>query len=149
MIKSLSENGINKLKKVEGFRSEMYLDSAGLPTIGYGTLIDAAHEQHLLKAKITESQAVDLLKKDLVRFEKAIQDTINVDLTQGQYDALVLFVYNVGEANFRRSTLLKKINSKANPEEIKSQFLRWVNAGGKQINGLVKRRNEEIELFFS
>jgi lysozyme len=148
MEKTLSENGIELLKKLEGFRSKMYLDSAGLPTIGYGTLIDSEHEKWMLTAEISKDKATELLKKDLERFEIAIRDTVKVDLTQDQYDALVLFTYNVGEGNFRRSTLLKRINSKAGREDIKAQFLRWVNAGGKRIEGLVKRRTAEIELFF-
>ncbi|MES2637423.1 MAG: lysozyme [Pseudomonadota bacterium] len=138
----ISLAGINHIKGWEGFKADVYLDAGGKATIGYGHLI-LPHESF---GKITESEAVRILVKDLSSAENSVNNAVKVPLTQNQYDALVSFVFNVGGGAFRRSTLLKKINS-GELAAAKTEFLKWVNAGGKRVQGLVNRRVADAKLF--
>ena len=144
-----SERGIELLTEHEGFRPVMYKDSAGLPTIGYGTLIDTAEEQYLMTANISKEQGKQLLKRDVAKFERTINGAIKVAINQNQFDALLSFVYNVGSGNFLRSTLLKLINANAPKERIVVEFKKWKRAGGRILKGIVKRRAQEALLFIS
>lgn len=138
-----SQNCIDIIKHYEGFRGKAYLCPANVWTIGYG------HTEGVKKGMvITESDAVALLYKDLVVYENIIKRHVKVSLTQAQFDALVCFVYNVGEGNFKSSTLLKKLNA-SNYKDVPEQFLRWTKAAGKELAGLVKRRKTEAKLFES
>ena len=145
--RSTSARGIAIIKLFEGFRPAKYMDSAGLPTIGYGTLIDSPAEQYLMKATITKAQATALLQKDLKRYEAAINKYVRVPLNQNQFDALASFVYNVGTGNFIKSTLLKLINAGAPQKRIFDEFRKWNKAKGKKLSGLLKRRTKEALLF--
>lgn len=149
-ITKVSKKGLELIKKYEGFRSEPYKCPAGVPTIGYGaTYYPDGKRVKLTDAPITEKQATDLLKNMLVGFEKAV-DTYCIDtITQNQFDALVSFAYNVGTNALKNSTLLKKLNVNANDQTIRDEFMRWVKAGGKTLKGLVRRRQEEADLYFS
>jgi lysozyme len=103
----------------------------------------------LTDAPVTEKQATEMLKTMLVGFEKAV-DTYCIDtINQNQFDALVSFAYNVGTNALKNSTLLKKLNVNANDPTIRDEFKKWVKAGGKTLKGLVTRRNEEADLYFS
>ena len=134
---------IEKLKEFEGYRPTSYQDSAGVWTIGYG------HTQGVKKGqKITKAQAESLLRGDLLKAEKYVNG-LKLNLTQGQFDALVDFAYNLGTGNLGTSTLLGKIRMKASDEEIQAQFRRWVYAGGKVLPGLVKRREWEAQRWSS
>lgn len=136
-----SKNGINLIKKYEGFRSRAYRCAAGVLTIGFG------HTQNVKPTDvITQEQAEKLLIEDLKVCEDCINKTIKIPLLQNQFDALVSFVYNVGCGNFIKSTLLKKINE-GKISEAANEFQKWNKAGGKVLAGLAKRRNEEMELF--
>lgn len=140
-MKRTSQAGVNLIKSCEGFRNEAYLCPAKVWTIGYGTTRNVQPGM-----TITESQGQELLQDDLVVFEKAINEQVKVPLTQNQFDALVCFVYNVGQGNFKSSTLLKKLNAgeySAVPEELQ----KWTKGGGKVLPGLVKRRQAEAELW--
>ena len=141
--------GLNLIKASEGFRSQMYYDLNHLPTIGYGTLIDTKEEEYLKTATINESQALDLLRKDCLIFEKTIAKTVMVPLNQNQFDALVSLVYNIGPNNFQKSSVLGSINRKASIEEIKKNWGLWRKADGKVSQGLVNRRNKELALYFT
>jgi lysozyme len=146
----ISNNGINFIKKHEAFRSKMYFDTEKNPTIGYGTLIDSPDEQYLLTKTITEQEATDLMvKKDLPRFEKIVNNGIKVPLAQNQYDSLVAFVYNTGTLG---TGLPKLINSKASEKSIAEKFMEWnkETINGKKVvsKGLTNRRNDELDLFF-
>lgn len=142
-----STAGINLIKSFEGFEPKMYLDVAGYPTIGYGTLIDTEEEKYLLNAVITEAKATELLVNNLSKIEEIINKSVKVVLTQNQFDALASFVYNVGSANFLNSTLLRKINAMANIKEIATEFFRWVYTKGKKVQTLVNRRLNEFMLY--
>lgn len=123
-----------KIKEFEGCRLTAYLCPAGKWTIGVGHTKGVRQGQ-----KITMAQAESLLKADL----KPCEDYVNrllVCTSQGQFDALVDFVFNLGQASLERSTLLKKIRQHASTNEVQKQFMRWVYAGGKPLKGLEKRR---------
>lgn len=149
-ITKVSKKGLELIKKYEGFRSEPYKCPAGVPTIGYGaTYYPNGKRVKLTDAPITEKQATEMLKNMLVGFEKAV-DTYCIDtINQNQFDALVSFAYNVGTNALKNSTLLKKLNVNANDPTIRDEFMRWVKAGGKTLKGLVRRRQEEADLYFS
>ena len=127
----------------EGLRLEAYKCPAGVWTIGYG---------HTRTAKeglvITRQRAEDLLKDDLITAENAVSNQ-HLKLNQNQFDALVSFVFNVGSGNFKRSTLLKKAKASAADPTIRDEFARWNQGGGRVLPGLVKRRADEANLYFS
>jgi len=142
MEKTISVNGVEKLIKHEGLRLKAYKDSGGILTIGFGhTGADVTEG-----LEITKEKAKELLKKDL---STAIDflNSLKLDLTQNQFDALVSFIYNVGTGAFKSSTLLKKIKSK--DSSAPDEFLRWNKVKGKEIKGLTTRRSDERELFIS
>jgi len=138
----VSMAGLAHIKGWEGFRANVYLDSAGKPTIGYGHLLLPTENYK----KITVEEATNLLIKDLSNAEDAVNSLVKVRLSQLQYDALVSFVFNVGRGAFARSTLLKKVNAGLFTEA-KAEFLKWVNSGGKFVQGLYNRRVADAELF--
>lgn len=138
---SISPKGLDTIKTFEGLRLDAYLCPAGVWTIGYGTT------RGVMKGdRITKEQAEKLLIEDVRQFEAAINKLVKVPLKQGQFDALVVFCYNVGIGAFERSSLLKKLNAgdySAAPQELG----RWVRAQGVRLEGLVRRRNAEIDLW--
>ena len=142
------KNGVLLIEQFEGFRAKMYKDAVGLPTIGFGTLIDTAEEKHLLTETITKEQAVELLRKELVMIEQKLKIIVTKPLTQNQYDALVSFAYNLGIYNLKSSTLLKKVNANPNDASIAKEFMKWTHAGGKVLKGLEIRRKAESDLYF-
>ena len=141
-----SANGIAHIKEFEGFRGKRYLCPANKPTIGYGHVIVDSERATLWGADLTEEQATKLLMKDLVRFEDAVLAMVAVPLTQGQFDALVSFAYNLGEAKLRSSTLLKLLNA-GDYDGARKQINRWVYSNGKKLEGLIRRRARETEMF--
>jgi lysozyme len=141
--------GIEVIKSFEGFRSAPYKCPAGIPTIGYGaTFYPNGKKVTMTDKAITEEEAVDLLKHMLVSFEKYVDSYCRDDINQNQFDALVSFAYNLGPANLKSSTLLKKVNANPEDESIRLEFLKWVKAGGKTLKGLVRRREAEADLYF-
>lgn len=140
---------IDFLKELEGVMYKAYDDGAGFMTIGVGHLI-RPNEQHLLTAELDNVDVDSLLFQDLKTFEIALKKVVDIKkLTQGQFNALISFAFNVGEANFNKSTLLKKVIAKAPRKEIEAEFLKWNKAGGKIMNGLTNRRKKEIKMYFS
>jgi lysozyme len=148
-ITKASNNLIELIKKFEGFSSKPYLCPAKVATIGYGNTFYANGEKvKLTDIAISESQAVDLLKDTLKQYEKAVDSYCRDDINQNQFDALVDFAYNCGNGNLKSSTLLKKVNANPNDITIGLEFAKWNKGGGKILNGLVKRRAAESELYF-
>ncbi len=86
------------------------------------------------------------LAQDLKKFESAVNTAVKVPINQNQFDALVSLTYNIGIGAFKDSTLLKKLNVK-DYKGAAEQFPRWNRGGGRVLNGLVKRRKIEMELF--
>lgn len=137
----ISEKGLSLIKESEGLRQKAYLDSVGVPTIGFG------HTKGVkLGQEITYSQAVEYLKEDLREAEQAVLRLVKVQLSQGQFDALVSFVFNLGAGAFAKSTLLKKLNAR-DYSGAANEFGKWVNAGGRPLKGLITRREGERRLF--
>ena len=133
---------IHKLMEMEGLRLDAYVDAAGVWTIGYG------HTKNVRQGdKISEYWAKELLMQDVAEVEREVK-ALGVAKTQGQFDALVSFAFNLGIGNLKRSTLLKCIREGRSMREIKRQFMRWVVAGGKRLKGLERRRAWEVQRFF-
>jgi len=145
MSRKTSEVGKNLIKEFEGFRATAYICPAGVVTVGYGTTrIQGKAVQ--LGTTITTDEADMLLEEDLKSFEDAVNQNVREEISQNQFDALVAFVYNVGAGNFKKSTLLKKINA-GEFNQAADEFLKWNKAGGKVLKGLTRRRTAERELF--
>ena len=149
-ITKTSENGINLIKHFEGFSSKPYLCPAKICTIAYGATFYPNGKKVTMNDKpVTEAEGVELLKFMLSKFEQYVDSYTTDSITQNQFDALVSFCYNLGPANLKSSTLLKKVNVNTNDETIKDEFLKWTKAGGRKLAGLVKRREAEAALYFS
>lgn len=143
----MSQKGIEHLKLSEGLRLKAYQDTGGVWTIGYGHTSAAGGLKAYNGLSITHAQAEQLLKDDLARMTyPVIKRLVKVDLTQGQFDALCSFIYNLGEEQVSKSTLLKLLNAK-DYKGASGQFGRWVYDNGKKFDGLVTRRKKEQELF--
>ena len=146
----VSNKGLQEIKKHEALRLNAYVDpgSGFNPiTIGYGTTrIKGKPIQ--LGTTITQAQAEDYFKTDIVEFENHVKRYVRVDVTQEEFDALVSFTYNLGPGNLANSTLRKKINSK-DYVAAADQFLVWNKAAGKVLPGLTKRRAAEKQMFLT
>ncbi len=158
----ISDNGLHLLAEWEGVVNHTYLDSAGLQSLGVGHLLTSLEKatgcvnikgQHVLTANgITMRQALDLLAQDVAVAENAVNEHIKVPLTQNQFDALVIFTFNIGTGGFGTSSVLKDINSK-DFADVPNDFRKWnkVTINGQHVvdKGLVRRRELEIKLFLS
>ena len=141
ILMNLGYNGTKLLKFFEGCRLTAYQDSVGVWTIGYG------HTKGVYEGMtITQEEAEQMLLTELEEYEGYVEKYVTVPLTQNQFDALVVWVYNLGPTNFRNSTLLKELNS-GNYTAAGKEITRWNKAGGKVLAGLVKRREAEALLF--
>ena len=139
----LSEAGLELIKRSEGFRSTAYLDAAGLPTIGYGHKILRGESY---PGGMDEAQACRLLAVDVQQAEEAVERLVRVPLTQGQFDALVDFCFNLGPARLAASTLLRELNA-GDYEGARRQLLVWDHAGRTIVAGLKTRREAEFRLW--
>jgi lysozyme len=139
----LSAAGLDLLKKSEGFRNRVYMDVAGVPTIGYGHRL--LHPESFPNG-IDEAQAANLLASDVRDAEQAVERLVKVTLTQGQFDALVDFCFNLGAGRLASSTLLKDLNC-GRYDDAAGQLLLWDHAGGEENAGLKARREAEAELW--
>lgn len=138
----ISEKGLDLIRSFEGLELKAYKDSVGVLTIGWGST--GSHVK--VGMVITKGQAEDLLKQDVSRFEKGVNDLVKVPLTQNQFDSLVSFSFNLGLGNLKSSTLLRKLNA-SDYSGAANEFLRWNKAGGKVLNGLTRRRQAEKDMF--
>jgi GH24 family phage-related lysozyme (muramidase) len=147
-----SDRGLTLLTECEGFRSHCYDDAAGYCTIGFGHLVhrgctgtDPSREAPFADG-VSETRALELLRGDVAIAESVVKRCVKQPLRQGAFDALVSFVYNVGEGAFTGSTLLRCLNQ-GHWAMVPAQFHRWTHAGGKVLAGLVKRRRLEANMF--
>lgn len=145
MTRTVTEEGRELVRKWESFAPKVYICPAGYPTIGYGHVVKPV-EKDRFAGGITRLEAQELLKSDLRTAENAVLRYITVALDDGQFNALVSFTFNLGAGALQASTLRKVIN-RGDYEEAPEQFKRWVNAGGKKLKGLVRRRQEEADMF--
>jgi lysozyme len=133
--------GVNMIKSFEGLYLDAYYDAVGIPTIGYG------HTENVhMGMSISEAEAEQLLRQDLERFEVAVQDGVEVEINDDQFDALVSFSFNLGAGSLFSSTLLKLLNQ-GKFEQAAEEFPRWNKAGGQALLGLTRRRLSERALF--
>lgn len=141
----ISKQGIELIKKYEGFKPYAYLCPAGVVTIGYG------HTKGVrLGQTCTEAEAEQFLREDLEIAEAEVNKVVDqVKLTQGQFDSLVSFTFNLGANNFKTSTLRKKVLNDPTDTTIMGEFGKWVYVKGKISPGLQRRRLEESKLYFS
>ena len=146
MSKSISKTGLDLISSFEGIRLNAYDDGVGVWTIGIGTTIYPNGVKVKKGDKCTLEQAHEYLAHDMIEFEKTVNDSVKVPLSQNQFDALVSLAYNIGSTAFKNSTLLKKLNAK-DYTGATDQFLRWNKAGGKVMKGLSRRREAERALF--
>lgn len=140
----ISQTGIDLIKSFEGLRLEAYkaVPTEQYMTIGYGHYgVDVK-----VGSKISKKQAEELLKKDLQRFVEGVDRYVKVKVNQHQFDALVSFSYNCGLGALQNSTLLAKLNT-GDYSGAAKEFLKWTKSGGKELKGLVTRRNKEMNLF--
>jgi GH24 family phage-related lysozyme (muramidase) len=140
-MRHITQAGLDLICRFEGFSPVIYLCPAGYPTIGYGHLITEANKEQFLDG-IDELEALDLLKTDVQKAEQSVFRLINVPLTDGQFDALVSFTFNLGGGALQRSTLRRKVNQ-GEHSAVPTEFMKWVWAGGQKQKGLVKRRRAE------
>lgn len=140
----VGKNCIDLIKKFEGLKLESYKCPAGLWTIGYG------NTQWENGFRVLENQVIDIKRAEklLMFWVSKYADRINLKVNQYQFDALVSFAYNVGITNFDSSTLKKKVIANPNDPTIRDEFMKWVSSRGKQLAGLVKRREAEANLYF-
>jgi len=152
----MSDNGKKLLTQWEGFEDEVYLDSAGLPTIGVGHLLTRSERSSgklyinsvavKYRNGLTKQQVLDLLGQDLGRFENVVNGKVTSTLSQNQFDTLVSFSFNVGTGAFKSSTLLKVVN-RGDYHGVPAQLRRWIRSGGRKVQGLINRRENEIVLW--
>jgi len=156
----VSKDAIEGIKKDEGVRLRPYRCPALLWTVGVGHVIDPNHIRVKLDERkglaipdgwdrtITMDEVNDILAKDLATFERGVLRLCPEGLTQGRFDALVSFSFNVGLGNLQRSTIRMKHN-RGEFEDAAESFMQWTKAGGKELPGLVKRRKHERALYLS
>ena len=143
-MKYIGKKGLELIKKFEGFKSKPYVCQAGKWTIGYG------HTNGVTEATrpVTEEEAETMLMEDLMRVTGDLNRLVPESLTQGQFDALCSFCYNLGVPAFQNSTLRKVIDRNPNDHErIRTEFMRWVYVKGRSSDGLIRRREEEADLY--
>ena len=137
-MRKINKNGLNLIKKYEGCRLTSYICPAGVLTIGYGhTGKDVKPNQ-----TITKEKAINLLKKDLARFERHVQSYNYIyEWTDNEFSALVSFAFNIGNID-----QLTAYGTRTR-SQIRSAMVKYVKANGKTLQGLVKRRKAELKLF--
>ena len=145
----VSKHGREFITAHEGEILKVYLDPVGLPTMGVGHLLtDEEKAKYPVGSVITRGVSQEFLERDLRRFENAVNTLVKVPLNQNQFDALVSFAFNVGEANFKRSSVLRHLNAGLYAKAADA-FLAWNKSKGKVLPGLTRRRKEERELFLT
>ena len=145
---TLDESGYKLITEFEGLRLKPYLDSVGVPTIGYGsTYYEDGTKVKMTDKPITKKRAFQLFQKVADDFAFKVNKKLFRRVNQNQFNALVSLAYNIGMGNFTESTLLDKVNKNPLDRDIYNQFLRWNKGGGRVIYGLTVRRKREAELY--
>lgn len=139
-----SAAGINLVKRFEGLELASYLCPAGKWTIGFGHTSAAGEPRVVAGMRITESEADEILRRDLVSYEREVRNLVKVPLAQNQFDALVSWHFNTGA--LAKSTLLKRLNAKEY-DRVPAELMRWTRANGRELPGLVRRRRAETAMW--
>ena len=137
----ISDEGLSLIKHFEGCELKAYRCAANVLTIGYGSTKGVTEDM-----EITQEGAEELLQEEMHEYEGYINDMVKVPLEQHQFDSMVSWVFNLGSGNLSSSTLLKKLNN-SEYDEVPAQIKRWNKAGGKVLDGLIRRREAETLLF--
>ncbi len=137
----ISENGLELIKKFEGCETTAYQDSVGVWTIGFGHT-KGVEEGQTCSIEDAESMLAD----EMDEYEGYINNMVKVELQQHEFDALVAWVYNLGPTNLGESTMLKVLNG-GQFDRVPDEMNRWTRAGGKILEGLVRRRQAESLMF--
>lgn len=140
-MREVNQAGLDLIKEYEGFKPKAYLCPGKVWTIGYGTTKGVKPGD-----TITKEQAEERLKQDIKESAQVIEKLVKVNLTDNQFAALVSFVYNVGQGNFRKSSLLKKLNM-GWYETVPIELNKWNRDNGEVLGGLARRRAAEGRLF--
>jgi lysozyme len=144
----LTKAGLDLIKSSEGLRLVAYYCPAGVLTVGYGHTSAAGAPFVKAGMKITEQEAEDILKADLVKYEDAVKRLVHVPINDNQYSALVSLCYNIGEGNLSKSTVIARVNQK-DWEGAAKAFLLWNRSKGVVLKGLETRRKQEADLFLA
>ncbi len=144
MARRINAAGLSHIMQWEGKRLVAYQDVAGIWTIGYGHTTAAGIPRVREGMRISDKEAEDILKADLRKFEDRVSRLVKVPLTDNQFAVLVSFDFNTGALH--KSTLLKKLNA-GDYDAVPVELMKWVNAGGKRVQGLVNRRAAEAGLW--
>jgi lysozyme len=139
----ITDRGLAAIKRFEGFVDHVYLCAAQVPTIGYGHALRVGEE---FPSAISEEQAEALLAQDVGWAEDAVVRLISVPLSDGQFDALVSFTFNLGSGALQRSTLRSCLN-RGEYQAAADELPKWCMAGGRKLDGLLKRRLAERAMF--
>jgi lysozyme len=142
----MTSDGLGLIKRFEGFRAEAYRDAVGVLTIGYGHTAMAGAPDVREGQTITREEGGRILDRDVDAFARGVAKCLARELAPPQFSALVSFAYNVGLGNFRKSSVLKAVNSGA-LDAVPRRLQLWVKAGGRVLPGLVKRRAAEAAMF--
>jgi lysozyme len=144
------ENIAEFIAQFEGFSAKPYLCPAHVPTIGFGATFYANGTKVRMQDKpITKAEALLLLEEHLKQFQSQIKPLLKSNVTNNQFNALLSFAYNCGVQSLAKSTLLKKVNNNPDDLTIVTEFMKWINANGKPLQGLKNRRIAESSLYFN
>ena len=141
--------GIDMMHHFEGCRLQAYQCSAKVWTIGWGNTYYQDKKPVKQGDKVTQDQADELFEMIMNEFAIEVRNALTKEVNENQFSALVCFAYNVGIGNLKKSTLLRKVNVNPDDETIAEEFAKWNKAGGKVLNGLVRRRKAEADLYFT
>jgi len=141
-----SSDGLELIKEFEGLGLKAYKCPANIWTVAFGHTSAAGEPKVLPGMMVSRDEAEAILRRDVIQYENGVRSQITVSITQGQFDALVSFAYNVGVGAFSKSTLLKKINAEKF-DEVPAEFMKWTKGGGRELPGFVRRRRAEVKLW--
>lgn len=146
---TVNKEGLKLIKSFEGCRLAAYKCPAGVWTIGYGNTFYEDGTKVKEGDKISQERADELFANILEKkFAEPVRKLLTKTLNNNQFSAIVSFAYNLGTGNLKSSTLLKKVNANPADASIRTEFGKWVKAGGKVLQGLVRRRAAEADLYF-
>ncbi len=143
VVRKITREGLEFIKRFEGYSAVAYKCPANYLTIGFGHEIVKGE---VFNGPITEEQALEILARDVMIAERSVCRLITVPLQDWQYDALTSFTYNLGGGALQISSLRSLVNREEHAS-VPEQFRRWVYAGGRKLQGLIRRRNAEANLY--
>jgi len=134
------------IQRWEGYSPVVYRDAAGHWTIGWGSLLTGDEYEQYKRRTLTPDEADELFREDLAYHARAVNHLVKVPLYQWQYDAIASWTFNLGTGNLSKSTLLSRVNAERH-DDVPHEIRRWTRAGGRELRGLILRRNAEANLY--